>query len=288
VARKSKSAQRRMVEMERAEKAGERIGGQLCRSKNGLFVNCNSGQATPESISKLRKQAGIADTPADTGPDTSGASKLTQETIAKRRAAIAARRAEADKKKKGGGGGKGKEEKPSKLSTDRLDAIGPKGSSKYTGTAPKGPAKEPKAAGSKRLSASQTAARVGLSPGDYDALRSAAEDGAGGSSTLSRLGLTSGGEATDQGRRALSALERGNVREYRAALQDARARLAREATRKKVKRTHSYWQTYRRERKAGMMPIEARKAAKEQVLRLKLDRNHRQRNALASAMIEAR
>jgi hypothetical protein len=99
VARKSKSAQRRMVEMERAEKAGERIGGQLCRSKNGLFVNCNSGQATPESISKLRKQAGIADTPADTGPDTSGASKLTQETIAKRRAAIAARRAEADKKK---------------------------------------------------------------------------------------------------------------------------------------------------------------------------------------------
>jgi len=75
--------------------------------------------------------------------------------------------------------------------------------------------------------ASATARTVGLAGADLDALRSAAE-GAGGSKALDALGLTSGGEATDQGRRALSALERGDVRGYRAALQDAKARLTRE------------------------------------------------------------
>jgi hypothetical protein len=39
------------------------------------------------------------------------------------------------------------------------------------------------------------------------------------------------GNATDQGRRALVALERGDVRSYRAALQDAEARMAREQAR---------------------------------------------------------
>jgi hypothetical protein len=47
---------------------------------------------------------------------------------------------------------------------------------------------------------------------------------------LARLGLIdAAGDATDQGRRALSALEQGNARQYRAAVQDARARLQREA-----------------------------------------------------------
>lgn len=47
--------------------------------------------------------------------------------------------------------------------------------------------------------------------------------------TLSRLGLLgTDGIATDQGRRVLSALERGDVRQAQAALQDARARLQRE------------------------------------------------------------
>lgn len=39
-----------------ATKAGERIAGQLCRAKNGLYVNCNSPQATQESKDKLKEQ----------------------------------------------------------------------------------------------------------------------------------------------------------------------------------------------------------------------------------------
>lgn len=38
-------------------KAGERIAGQLCRDKNGQYVNCNSKQATQESKDKLRAAA---------------------------------------------------------------------------------------------------------------------------------------------------------------------------------------------------------------------------------------
>lgn len=105
--------------------------------------------------------------------------------------------------------------------------------------------------------------------------------------------MTSNGEATDQGRRALTALERGDVRTYQAALQDARNRLAREAAaeerkREKVKRSHGYWKTYRKARADGLVPLEARKAAREYVLQTKMSRTNRQRNALASALLGVR
>lgn len=403
VARKSKSAARRLglldpAEMERAEKAGERIAGQLCRSKDGKFVNCNSKQATQESKDKLRKQAadqkkqeaaaerqakrrenekavgegaglgaslsdallefaspdenitlapqnaeallakGLIERNPDGSYRISGAGRSyiaaarvgdvskardaigRGEDRAARRAATEQRRAAAEAKrlakeqgkdpkeakpKKGGGGGKGKDEKPAKLGTGNLRNAGPSGSSRpasgggSSSSSRNAPEKKPaptaderraQAAQERESRARETAQRVGLADSAYDALRAAAEGQGGGSAALDALGLTSNGEATDQGRRALTALERGDVRTYQAALQDARNRLARESAaeerkREKVKRSHGYWKTYRKARADGLLPLEARKAAREQVLQTKMGRASRQRNALASALL---
>lgn len=105
-------------------------------------------------------------------------------------------------------------------------------------------AKQPKAGGGgskkpsaddKRREQSQraidTAGEVGLQTRDLEDLRQAAA-GLGGvnNPAMTKLGLIGAdGLTTDQGRRALSALERGDVRQYRAALQDAQARQGREA-----------------------------------------------------------
>jgi hypothetical protein len=60
-------------------------------------------------------------------------------------------------------------------------------------------------------------------------LRQAAESGGVKNDQLTQLGLIGAdGMTTDQGRRALAALERGDTRQYQAALQDARARMTRE------------------------------------------------------------
>jgi 2'-5' RNA ligase len=147
------------------------------------------------------------------------------------------------KPKKGGGGGKGKDEKPSKNNTNALRNISPAGNARPasggSSGGPRNSPEKPKQAKpaaderairrdqDRRATARDTARKVGISPDDYSSLRAAAETG-GGNDALARLGFTSGGEATDQGRRALTALERGDVRGYQAALQDARNRMARE------------------------------------------------------------
>ncbi len=78
--------------------------------------------------------------------------------------------------------------------------------------------------------AADTAREAGLR--DLDALRQAADRGGAESDELRTLGLIDeAGDATDQGRRALGALERGDMRGYRAALQDAAARQRRETER---------------------------------------------------------
>ena len=81
----------------------------------------------------------------------------------------------------------------------------------------------------KRAMADATAQSVGLAPGDVEALRQAAAGNPRATMATDRLGLTEQGEATDQGRRALTALERGDIRGYQAAVQDARNRMARAA-----------------------------------------------------------
>lgn len=128
---------------------------------------------------------------------------------------VARQKKEADKlakeeeKKKGGGGGGGGKEKPTEEEKAKAKAD------------------------ARAQTASETAKQVGLKQDELDTLRQSAEQGAEGLTMdhlrrLEALGLTSDGETTDQGRRALNALERGDVRAYRAALQDARARMARE------------------------------------------------------------
>lgn len=119
----------------------------------------------------------------------------------------AAREAEAKKPKGGGGGGgKGKPSEEEKRAEQER---------------------------TKRETAAQTAQQVGLKPAQVEALRRAAETGSAGVGMdvlrdLETSGLTSDGEATDQGRRALAALERGDQRGYLAAVQDGKARIARQ------------------------------------------------------------
>lgn len=110
-----------------------------------------------------------------------------------------------EKKPAGGGGGGGKKEpdKAEKLSAQQKE---------------------------RAQMALDTAPKAGLEAADVDALRAAANEGGAASDTLLKLGLIdASGDATDQGRRALTALERGNVATYRAAVQDAAGRLGREA-----------------------------------------------------------
>ena len=84
----------------------------------------------------------------------------------------------------------------------------------------------------RRERAAETARRVGLDEAAVDTLRQAAEEGGVTDKALQTLGLVGpDGLATDQGRRALAALERGDPRGYHAAIQDAAARLERERQR---------------------------------------------------------
>jgi hypothetical protein len=112
---------------------------------------------------------------------------------------------EKEEKPKAGGGGGGKK-KPEKEDKDKERSA------------------------EREKTAAATAGKVGLKPADVSNLRAAAEGGelTGDVGELARLGLIEQGETTDQGRRALLALERGDVRQYRAALQDASARMERE------------------------------------------------------------
>lgn len=99
---------------------------------------------------------------------------------------------------------------------------------KAGGSSSKKPAADKR--GERAKKALDTAASVGLSAADVGSLRDAAEGLPGaGNAALAKLGLIGpDGLTTDQGRRALSALERGDVRGYQAALQDAKARQGRE------------------------------------------------------------
>lgn len=131
---------------------------------------------------------------------------------AKRQAAEQAKLDEAakpkeEKPKKGGGGGGGAKPKP----TDDEKAQAQREKRTQTARA--------------------TAAQVGLPDGATDLLTTARDTGGVSDPRLQNMGLVGpDGLATDQGRRALQALESGNVGGYRAAVQDARQKLEREAT----------------------------------------------------------
>jgi len=122
-----------------------------------------------------------------------------QERAKKTAAAAEKKKKLEDKKPKGGGGGKKQPSADEKRQAQQQQ---------------------------RQATAATTAAQVGLRAEDADALRIASEQGAGGlradqRAPLDRLGLLDDNDTTDAGRRALAALERGDVRGYRAAVQDA-------------------------------------------------------------------
>lgn len=120
--------------------------------------------------------------------------------------------AEKEKAKGGGGGGGGGKPSDEEKQTEA----------------------ERKKAQTARLTASKLPPNERLTEAGVGALEAAVNGTLDGAATpvLTRLGLVDAdGEATDQGRRALSALQRGNVGQYRAAVQDAQARMEREAAR---------------------------------------------------------
>jgi hypothetical protein len=148
------------------------------------------------------------------GIDLTAAGKKLQAAVAKgdtARAMALVEKAHARAKPKGEAGAEapGKEEKP-------------KGGGGGGGGGGKEEPKDKDA--EKQQRTAETAGKVGLAPEDTDDLRAAAEAGGVQNEKLIALGLVGeDGTTTDQGRRALTALERGDVRGYRAALQDVEA-----------------------------------------------------------------
>lgn len=128
-----------------------------------------------------------------------------EDARAKRRAEVEQRRAEREakqKEKKGGGGGKAKptpEQKQAQKDQERA------------------------------TNRQRIAPETGVDPTDADELaRSASQPGVPNNRLIDAGLQNERGEATDAGRRYLSAIERGDVRQAQAALQDARDRRERE------------------------------------------------------------
>jgi hypothetical protein len=157
--------------------------------------------AVQDAVSRAGDQAvGRRDRDAKRTERQTAAEQRKRDVAARRQQAEAAR--DGKKKPKGGGG---------------------------KGTAPKPDAK-PDAAEAARETTAALPAATRISPASVDVLQRAADQGGATDPDLRRLGLIGAdGFATDQGRRALSALQRGNVASYNAAVQDAQARLGREA-----------------------------------------------------------
>lgn len=155
-----------------------------------------------------------------------------REVAQARRARAAARREAARQAREREAADRANEDEAER--NERLAEEQPKGGGGGKKPKPSGDEKKRQQQEQRAQTARATAASVGLGAGAVEALRTAAEAGGAKNAMLSRLGLIdAAGDATDQGRRALSALERGDVRGYRAAVQDAQARLGREADRTK-------------------------------------------------------
>jgi predicted GNAT family acetyltransferase len=151
------------------------------------------------------------------GIDLTAAGKKLQAAVAKGdSAAAAALVKQAKPKGEAGAAAPGKEEKPK----GGGGGGGGGGKEEKKPEADKDAAKEQERA----ARAAETGGKVGLQPEAVDDLRAAAESGGVQNEKLIALGLVGeDGTTTDQGRRALTALERGDVRGYRAALQDVEA-----------------------------------------------------------------
>jgi hypothetical protein len=142
------------------------------------------------------------------------------------------------------------------------EAEKPKGGGGGGGSAKPSEADKAKAKAEQRArTAAATAETVGLAKPALEALQAAAVGEGAVDDALVALGLQGAdGLTTDQGRRALVALERGDVRQYRAALQDAQARMGREAAARE-RRTAA--ESAAREREQARAEQERERAARD-------------------------
>lgn len=106
-----------------------------------------------------------------------------------------------------------------------------------------------------------TGARAGLDQDMVKVLGMQAEGSKLDTPRLDALGLTKNGEATDQGRRTLAALQRGDLVGVQAALQDAKASMIREA---RAAARQQATATVRQERNASRAARETERNAKQQ------------------------
>lgn len=175
------------------------------RAQDGSFRLTSSGRALLAAV-----DAGDAGRAGDTissardrttaRTDRQSAAAARHAATEQKRAAAEQQRLEAAKKPKAGGGGSSKQ--PADDAPSAADR-----------------------AAHRARTAADTAGTVGLAPSDLSDMQQAADAGGVKNQDMIDRGLLGAdGMTTDAGRRALAALERGDVRGYRAAVQDAQAK----------------------------------------------------------------
>lgn len=224
-------------------KRGQTIAGRLVRGEGGRFAASGSAEATPreqraeatrQARDQRRTQAQQAEADIRAQEDARIAAAPRKQRAALRRQIAVERRQRTVKRRDAENQARAQERENERQARAAEDAATPK---KGGGGGKKKPTDDEKRAAAQQKrdqTANQTAQQVVLDRESVDALRQASTQGGVANDTLARLGLLDAdGLTSDQGRRALAALERGDVRGYQAALQDARARLQREQARQR-------------------------------------------------------
>lgn len=219
------------------------------QAADGSYRLTAAGRSLYESAG--RGDVGAARDALSRAADSASARQQRQDAVAARRDAAAAKKLAAEKPKKGGGGGGG--------------AAKPSEEEKRAAAEAKQREREAEQAKQREQAARDAARQVGLADGDLDDLRQAADAGGADNQALRDLGLIdNNGDATDAGRQALSALERGDVRGYRAAAQNARERQQRETERQSAaQRREQKRQTREAERTRREAEREAERTQRE-------------------------
>ena len=257
-------------------RAGQTIAGNLVRGEDGKFAAGSGGTPTARQTRvEQRRQArrSRADSRAAERDRAAAAEDRTRaqedahvaaggspkERAARRRAVTAARRARAAQAREARRQ-QASDERTARRVEDMADQAQRQADRERREAARQ--QKKPKGGGKKRPSAEERRAEQArqreqmardtaaglpeasrISAGDVDALRAAANQGGVRNARLQQLGFVGAdGLATDQGRRALTALSLGKPDQYLAAAQDAQGRMGREraaAQRQQERQTRS-------------------------------------------------
>ena len=248
----------------------KRIVGNLYRSDDGKFQAGGSdagGSAPRPGGADPTPSQGSSAAPGTLASAAGGTARQAgrAETLQDAIGGTARQAAGGKKRKRGGGGGGGKGKKPKATPAERRAQL----------------------AKQRAETADATAPQVGLAAADVAALRQAAEAGGAKSAALTKLGLIDAkGDATDAGRRALSALERGDVRGYRAALQDAAERAGREQARAGRDAERAQRATEREAERAARATERQARQAESDRRRQARERRQARRDRIAAARAE--